>query len=112
MIASSVEKATQETYCVDFFLETDKGDLFSYIYTDDPYLTDKDTLPLLIKETAQKDDKFAGQLKALEKEFGTITARFDEFWLDNFGCSTFAFINDKFEWALLITDHPRNTKHN
>ena len=97
MIASSVEKATQETYCVDFFLETDKGDLFSYIYTDDPYLTDKDTLPLLIKETAQKDDKFAGQLKALEQEFGAITARFEDFWLDTFGVSTFAFINDKFE---------------
>jgi hypothetical protein len=91
MTAASIEKAAQETYCVDFFLETDKGDLFSFIYTDDP-------LPLLIKETAQKDDKFAGQLKALEQEFGAITARFEDFWLDTFGvCSTYAFINDEFE---------------
>ena len=98
MTAASIEKAAQETYCVDFFLETDKGDLFSFIYTDDPYLTDKDTLPLLIKETAQKDDKFAGQLKALEQEFGAITARFEDYWLDTFGlCSTYAFINDEFE---------------
>ena len=81
MTAASLEKAAQETYCVNFFLETEKGDLFSFIYTDDPYLTDKDTLPLLIKETAQKDDKFAGQLKALEQEFGAITARFEDFWL-------------------------------
>ena len=98
MTCSSVEKTAQETYCVDFFLETDKGDLFSFIYTDDPYLTDKDTLPLLIKETAQNDNEFAGQLKALEQEFGAITARYENFWLETIGLfSAFAFINDEFE---------------
>ena len=97
MTAASLEKAAQETYCVNFFLETEKGDLFSFIYTDDPYLTDKDTLPLLIKETAQKDNDFAGQLKELEQQFGSITARFEDYWLDAWEHSPYAFINDEFE---------------
>ena len=78
MTCSSIKKASQETYCVDFFLETSKGALYSFIFTTDPYLTDKETLPLLIEETAAVNEAFAKQLWDLEVEFGAITPRFDD----------------------------------
>ena len=78
MTCSSIKKAAQETYCVDFFLETSKGALYSFIFTNDPYLTEKETLPLLIEETAAVNEAFAKKLWDLEVEFGAITPRFDD----------------------------------
>lgn len=83
-------------YCVDFFLETPKGDLFSYIITKDEALTSRDNLQFLIEQTVQKYGFFAKDLQVLENEFGRIIPNWHRLWRCNADV-TGAFISNYFE---------------